>query len=72
MSLVEILSHVSTNNLLVRLQQIEITLTLLRRDLERDVQELPEARVEQRMRLVVPQRAGKLIARPAVHFSRRR
>ena len=65
---VKILRHVLRDHFLIRHEQVEIPLALLGREFEGDVQKLAEARVEKRMLLIVPQRAGELRARPARDF----
>ena len=66
MPIEEVRCHVLRNHFLVRFESIQIAVAHLGRDLEADVQQLPEARVVGRVALVMTQSGGELRARPAL------
>src|SRR5215213_3977177 len=67
-AVIEVLRDVAADYLRVRLEHVEIPPAHLGRDLVADVQELPEARVVERVLAVVAERPDVLKGSPALHF----
>src|SRR4051794_13174044 len=68
MPLVQVLSDVAADDLLIGFQKVEVNVSAFRCELEGDVQQLPKARIEKRVIRNVPQRSRVLLTRPASHF----
>ena len=66
MSFVEILGDVLRYHGLVFLERVQIAVALFRRDLEANMEQLPQMRVVRRVSRIVPKRGHKLRRAPAI------
>ena len=64
MTVVQVERHIARDGFFAGVQHIQITIAHLRRDLETDVQQLPDAFIVERIRCVVAHGAGELFAGP--------
>src|SRR5829696_8316267 len=65
-AVVEVLSHVAADDLFVLFEEVEVAVAHLRGHFVADVEELAQARVIERIRLVVAERADVLLGSPAL------